>query len=134
MYVYTFVFCGCQTHIYTCMCVYIYVCVYVCMYVYIYMCVCMHIQYIDVLVYCHAKVDEYPCVLLNAGLADLPRRIIPFLLRHSAMHPLYNNESLRNELAPWCLPQMQTARPWHHGNVERQLRIAKASASQSEIC
>ena len=39
------------------------------MYVYTYVC----IRYIGVLVYCLAKVDGHPCVLLNAGLADLPQ-------------------------------------------------------------
>ena len=99
--------------------------------------VCMNIQYIGVLMYCHAKVDEYPCVLLNASVAVMPRSIIPSLLRHSAMYPLCNlcsKESLRNEIAPQCLPHMQAARSCHHGNVERQLRITKASASQGGIC
>ena len=70
-------------------CVYLYVCVYVCIF--------------SILVYSYTiipKVDKYPCVLLNAGLADLPRSIIPSLLRLSAMHPLYSKESLRNEVAP----------------------------------
>jgi len=76
-------------------------------------------------------------VLLNAGLGVMPRSIIPSLLRHSAMYPLCSlcsKESPRNKVAPQCLPQMQAARPCHHRNVEQQLRIAKASASQGGIC
>ena len=52
--------------------------------VYIWVC----IWYIDVLIYCHAKVDGYPCVLLNASLAVLPQSIIPSLLGHSAKYTL----------------------------------------------
>jgi len=86
---------------YVCMCICMYVCVY--LYVCIYMCVCVYVCIFSILVYSYTvipKVYKYPCVLLNAGLADLPQSIIPSLLRLSAMHHLYSKESLRNEVAP----------------------------------
>ena len=64
------------------------VCVCVCVYVCVCVCVCVCVD-IGELIYCHTKVDGYPCMCAaQFRLADLPWSTISSLLRHSAMYAL----------------------------------------------
>ena len=118
--------------------IYMYVCMYVCTYVYV--CIYVHVyMYVCILYMC---VYMYACLVYwCTNILSCQGRWISLCVAqcrpccYASKHYSIPVEALcnvpplqqrisRNEVAPQCPPQMQAARPCHHGNVERQLRIA----------